>query len=70
MPSQTITVGDNTWIGTRVIFLPGRQVGKNCIIGAVVTKDVPDYAIVGGNPARIIKFRKDVGGQKIDCKDK
>ncbi len=55
-----IVIGDNTWIGTRVIVLPGRKVGKNCILaaGSVITKDVPDYAIVGGNPAKVIRFRK------------
>jgi maltose O-acetyltransferase len=57
-----VVVGDNTWIGTRVIVLPGRKIGKCVIVGAgaVVTKDIPDYAIVGGNPARIIRFRKSV----------
>ena len=60
-----IQVGDNTWIGTRVIVLPGRKIGKCAIIGAgaVVTKDVPDYAIVGGNPARIIRMRKESSGE-------
>jgi maltose O-acetyltransferase len=60
IPAPPITIGDNTWIGTRAIILPGRHIGKNCIIGAgsVVTKDVPDYAIVAGNPARIIRYRK------------
>jgi maltose O-acetyltransferase len=55
-----IVIGDNTWIGTRVIVLPGRKIGKCAIIGAgaVVTKDVPDYAIVAGNPAKTIHFRK------------
>lgn len=58
--SDPIVVGDNTWIGTRAIILPGCKVGKNVIIGAgtVVTKDIPDYAIVGGNPSRIIRSRK------------
>lgn len=60
MPAPVITVGDNTWIGTRVIILPGRQIGKDCIIGAgaVVTRNVPDNAIAAGNPAKIIRFRK------------
>jgi maltose O-acetyltransferase len=59
--SEPVVIGDNTWIGTRVIILPGCRIGKNAIIGAgaVVTKDIPDYAIMAGNPARIIKFRKD-----------
>ena len=54
-----IEVGDNVWIGTRVIVLPGKKIGKCAIVGAgaVVTKDVPDYAIVAGNPAKIIRFR-------------
>jgi maltose O-acetyltransferase len=57
--SPPITIGDDVWIGTRAIILPGRKVGKGAIIGAgaVVTKDVPDYAIVVGNPARVIKYR-------------
>ena len=60
---EPIVVGDNTWIGTRVIILPGCRIGKCAIIGAgsVVTKDVPDYAIVAGNPARILRYRKGMG---------
>jgi acetyltransferase-like isoleucine patch superfamily enzyme len=51
-----ITVGDDTWIGANATLLPGVAVGKCCIVGAgaVVTKDVPDYAIVAGVPARVI----------------
>ena len=60
LPKQKVLIGDDVWIGTRVIILPGVRVGTGSIIGAgaVVTKDVPDYAIVGGVPAKIIKFRK------------
>lgn len=55
-----IHVGDFAWIGTRSIILPGRNIGRHAIVGAgaVVTKDVPDYAIVAGNPARIIRLLK------------
>jgi maltose O-acetyltransferase len=54
-----VIIGDDVWIGARAIFLPGCTIGKGAIIGAgaVVTKDVPDYAVVGGNPARIIRHR-------------
>ncbi len=56
---QDVYIGDYTWVGHNVIILPGVRIGKHVIIGAgsVVTKDVPDYAIVAGNPARVIKFR-------------
>jgi maltose O-acetyltransferase len=58
---EPVTIGDDVWIGTRVIIMPGITVGKGAIIGAasVVTKDVPEYSIVCGNPARVIKSRKD-----------
>lgn len=53
---KPITVGDLCWIGRRSMILPGVTLGRNVIVaaGAVVTKDVPDYAIVGGVPARVI----------------
>ena len=57
---KPVIIGDDVWIGGRVIILPGVHVGKGAIIGAgaVVTKDVPEYAVVGGNPAKILKYRK------------
>ena len=55
-----ITIGDNVWLGASVIVLPGVTIGENSVIGAgaVVTHDVPDYAIVAGNPAKVIRMRK------------
>lgn len=56
-----VRIEDDVWIGARVIVLPGRTIGKGAIIGAgaVVTKDVPPYAICAGNPARVIRLRTD-----------
>lgn len=55
--AKPITIGDNVWIGGNAVINPGVTIGNNAVIasGAVVTKDVPDNVVVGGNPARIIK---------------
>ena len=58
-PTPLHIAGD-VWIGTRVIILPGcKRIGHGSIIGAgaVVTKDVPDWAVVVGNPAKVIRYR-------------
>ena len=55
-------IDEDVWIGARVVILPGcKRIGRGSIIGAgsVVTKDVPDFAIVGGNPAKVIRYRTD-----------
>jgi maltose O-acetyltransferase len=59
---QPVIIGDDVWIGTRAIILRGVKVGSHSIIaaGSVVTKDVDDWSIVGGNPARVIGTRKSV----------
>ena len=56
---RPVVIGDDVWIGGHVIILPGVHIGKGAIVGAgaVVTKDVPDYAVVGGNPAKVITYR-------------
>jgi len=57
-----LIIEDDVWIGARVIILPGcKHIGKGVIVGAgsVVTHDIPDFAIVGGNPAKIIKRREE-----------
>lgn len=53
------TIGNDVWIGSRVIIMQGLSIGTGAILGAgsVVTKDVPPYSIVAGNPARIIRYR-------------
>lgn len=58
-PQRPVTIGNDVWIGGRVIILPGVTINDGVVIGAgaVVTKDVPPYAIVGGNPAKILRFR-------------
>lgn len=57
---RPVYIGDDVWIGDRVIILPGVHIGNGCVIaaGSVVTKDVPDYAIAAGVPAKVIRSRK------------
>lgn len=52
-------VGNDVWIGANVVITAGCKIGNHCVIaaGAVVTKDVPDYAVVGGVPAKVLKYR-------------
>ena len=52
-----VTIGDNVWIGDKATILPGVKIGEGAIIGAntIVTKDVPPYSMVVGNPTRVIK---------------
>ncbi len=59
---QKVTIGDDVWIGRRVIILPGVTIGSSSIIGAgaVVAKDIPPYSVAVGNPARVIKNRKEI----------
>lgn len=54
-------IANDVWVGYDATILPGVKIGNGAIIAAksVVTKDVPDYAVVGGNPAKIIKYRFD-----------
>lgn len=54
-----INIGNDVWIGRGATVLPGVSIGHGAVVGAdaVVTRDVPPYAIVAGNPARVIRFR-------------
>lgn len=53
-----VIIKDNVWIGENAAILPGVTIGQNAVIGAnsVITKDIPDNAVVVGNPARIIRY--------------
>lgn len=55
-----VIIGNNVWIGDKATILPGVTIGEGAVIAAnaVVTKDVPAYSVVGGNPAKIIKENK------------
>ena len=60
LPGGSLSIGHDAWLGERAIVAPGcKRIGLGAVVGAgsVVTTDVPDFAIVGGNPARLIRYR-------------
>lgn len=64
---QPVVIEENCWIASRVILLPGVTIGEGAVVaaGAVVTKDVPPMAVVGGNPAKVIKYRDPLVYEKL-----
>ncbi len=58
LKEKEIIIKDDVWIGFNATILKGVTIGKGAIVGActIVTEDIPDYAVVVGNPARIIKY--------------
>lgn len=60
LPSKEVVIRQGAWIGANAVILPGVTIGKNSVVGAssVVTKNVPDFCVAVGNPAKIIKVLK------------
>lgn len=58
-PARDTVIGHDVWIGTEAMILPGRRIGHGAVVAAraVVARDVPDYAVVAGNPARVVRMR-------------
>lgn len=56
-PAKPVLLKEGSWIGANAIILPGVTIGRNAVVaaGSIVTKDVEDFTLVGGNPARLIK---------------
>ncbi len=66
----SVRIGSGTWLGTGAIILPGADIGRNVVVaaGAVVRGTVPDYAVVGGVPARVLReYVAGVGWQPPDA---
>ena len=55
--TNPVVIGDDVWIGANAVILPGVTIGRHVVVaaGAVVTKDIPDYSLVAGVPAKVIK---------------
>ncbi len=62
---KSVVIKKGAWICSKVTIVPGITIGEGAVVaaGSVVTKDVPDYVVVAGNPAKIIKVRKDEKGK-------
>lgn len=60
-PRRECTIGDDCWIGARAIIIPGACISTGSIVaaGSVVTRTFPPYSVIGGNPARLIRSRKE-----------
>lgn len=64
--SQPVTIGKDVWLGTKVIVLPGVNIGDGAVVAAsaVVTKNVPSFGVMAGIPARLLYFRSENDGTR------
>ncbi len=62
--NEPVVIEDDVWIGAQAVILPGVRIGEGAVVaaGAVVTKDVPPFTVVGGVPARILRYRLEETG--------
>lgn len=69
---KEVEIGDFVWLGSRVMILPGTKIGEGAIIqgGSVVHGEIPPYAIAGGNPAKVFKYRDIEHFQKLKAEGK
>jgi acetyltransferase-like isoleucine patch superfamily enzyme len=65
---RPVVIGDDCWIGGNVVILPGVTIGRGVTVGAmsVVTKDVPDFCVVMGAPAKVVKRVQQIGPAEGD----
>jgi acetyltransferase-like isoleucine patch superfamily enzyme len=64
-----VVIGDGSWLGHGAVVLPGVTIGKHVVIGAnsVVTKDIPDFSVAVGSPARVIRqYDETLGWVNVD----
>lgn len=66
LTSEGVWVGDDVWLGTHVVVVDGVRIGSHAVVGAgaVVTRDVPDWAVAVGNPARVVGDRRERAGRR------
>jgi acetyltransferase-like isoleucine patch superfamily enzyme len=68
-PERPVVIGDGSWLGHGAVVLPGVTIGKHVVIGAnsVVTKDIPDFSVAVGSPARVIRqYDETLGWVNVD----
>ena len=72
MVPKPVVIGENVWIGTHVLILPGAKIGEGAVVGAgaVVSGEIPPMAVAAGNPAKVIKYRDKETYEKLKAQGK